>query len=152
MPFTQISAQCDSFNVYWHSNLPNNDVTHIGSNGRATLLMLVPGRMSVDLLDKQFNDPTLEPYNVIAFDYPGYGHTKCGHLRDQLLELDDWVMAACVSSSLRLYTCSSLTLVIQYGRELLPHSEHSRSAYILLNGLGISCCDSLCHPVSYNLS
>lgn len=96
MPFLQLSTSLDSFNVYWHSNLPNNDVTNIGSNGRATLLLLVPARMSVDLLDKQFEDPVLHPYNLIAFDYPGYGRTECPHLHDQLLQLDDWVQAAYV--------------------------------------------------------
>lgn len=94
MPFIQLSTQPDSFNVYWRSSLPDDEVTNIGSNGRATLLMLVPSRMSVDLLDEQFDDPVLQQYNMIAFDYPGYGRTERPRAADKLLAVDDWVLAA----------------------------------------------------------
>lgn len=94
MPYVQLSTQNDQFTVYWRSNLDNDDVQSIHTNGRPTLLILVPGMFSADFLDPQFNDSTLSKYNLLAFDWPGYGRTQCPALKDQVALLDEWVMAA----------------------------------------------------------
>lgn len=95
MPFVQLSAQDDQITVFWRSNLPDDDVDIIHKNGRPTVLILVPGMLSVEFLDHQFNEAsTLNQYNIIAFDTVGHGRTQCPVFRDQVPLVDEWFMAA----------------------------------------------------------
>lgn len=94
MPFVQLSAPADEFNVFWRSNIPDDDISQLGS--KPVLVILVPGMMSIDLLDVQFEDPGLQKFHLLAFDPPGYGRTECPLFStgEQVLSLDDWAMAA----------------------------------------------------------
>lgn len=95
MPFVQLSAQDDQITVFWRSNLPDDDIEIIHKNGLSTVLMLVPGMLSVDFLDHQFHDcSSLSQYNLVAFDAVGHGRTQCPAFRDQVPLIDEWVMAA----------------------------------------------------------
>lgn len=99
MPFVKLSADRDEFDVYWRSNLPEDDPKYIATNERPTILLLAPAFLSVEFLDRQFDDPALNQlYNLIAFDPPGYGRTVAPKYktRAQALGIDDWVMAAYV--------------------------------------------------------
>lgn len=96
MPFVRLSTDRDEFNVYWRSNLPGNDASYAGKNGRPTILLIAPAFLSVEFLNQQFDDPALQIYNLIAFDPPGYGRTICPRYKscEQAGTIDDWVMAA----------------------------------------------------------
>lgn len=100
MPFVKLSTDRDQFDIYWRSNLPGDDIAKTGRNGRRTILLIAPAFHSVDFLDIQFSDPALQAYDLIAFDPPGYGRTMCPQLksREQAVSIDDWVMAAYVTS------------------------------------------------------
>lgn len=95
MPFVQLSTKEDQMNIFWRSNLPNDDLTTLGS--RPTLLIVSCVMMHIDALDSQFNDPVLASrYNILAFDAPGHGLSECAllHTRDQICRLDDYALAA----------------------------------------------------------
>ncbi|KAF8323871.1 alpha/beta-hydrolase [Clavulina sp. PMI_390] len=98
MPFVRLPASSSDFELYWRSNLPGDDLSATHRNGRETVLVLQPGRIPVDWLDSQFNDPALQRYNLIAFDYPGYGQSTARSLHQKLPEIDDWVLAAIVGN------------------------------------------------------
>lgn len=97
MPYVQLSAQDDQMNIFWRSNLPNDDLATPALGARPTLLIVSCVMMHIDALDSQFNDPVLASrYNILAFDAPGHGRTECALLntRDQICRLDDYALAA----------------------------------------------------------
>lgn len=96
MPFVALSTKKDDVNIFWRSNLPNDDLATLASSSRPTLLILNCVMMPIEFLDGQFDDPMLsERYNILAFDAPGHGATECALLntRDQICRLDDWALA-----------------------------------------------------------
>ena len=100
MPFTRISTPEDDIELFWRSNLPQDDPTSISANGRATILLLHGVLLSVEYLETQFSDNSLsDAYNLIAFDIPTAGKTKaprfatCG----QGDVYDNWVEAAMIA-------------------------------------------------------
>jgi hypothetical protein len=96
MPFVRLSAPEDELNIFWRSNLPKDNIDNIPNTTRPTLVILNFTCLSVDFLDKQFDDPAFLDHNIFAFDMPGYGRTECPLLSrpEQLPLMDDWVMAA----------------------------------------------------------
>jgi predicted membrane chloride channel (bestrophin family) len=96
MPFVRLSALEDELNVFWRSNLPGDIINDIASTTRPILVILNFTSLSIDFLDKQFEDPAFLDHNLFAFDLPGYGKTKCPLLSTpkQLPLMDEWVMAA----------------------------------------------------------
>lgn len=98
MPFIRLSAHADDFDIFYRSNLPPSANPNF-SNNRPTILLLPPAFLSIDYLNEQFDDPVLSAtYNLVAFDPPGYGLSRCSMFeqREQANRIDDWVMAALV--------------------------------------------------------
>lgn len=96
MPFLRLSTLEDELDVFWRSNLPNDNIDDIANTTRPTLVILNFTSLSIDFLDKQFEDPAFLDHNLFAFDPPGYGKTKSPLLSTpkQLPLMDEWVMAA----------------------------------------------------------
>ena len=69
MPYLKISSPTDQIQLFWRSNLPNDDISHLKASTKQTILLLNPFFLSIDFLDPQFDDPVLSRnYNLFAFD------------------------------------------------------------------------------------
>lgn len=97
MPFVQLSARADELNIFWRSNIPGDDVTQLADCHRPTLLILNCDMLSIEFFDRQFEDHhDFRDFNLLAFDFPGYGLTECPLLSTpkQYPRLDQSALAA----------------------------------------------------------
>lgn len=101
MPLLAVSAPEDRINLFWRSNLPNDDLAHLTTSARPTALLLHPFSLSITFLDPQFKDPILaDKHNLFAFDLPSFGGsvTPLYGTRRQGAVHDDWVSAALIAA------------------------------------------------------
>ena len=97
MPYARISTPKDEIEVFWRSNLPQDDPSVIATNGRPTILLLHPVLLNVEQLEPQFSDPSLsDAYNMVAYDIPTSGRTKAPRFasQGQFPLFDNWTEGA----------------------------------------------------------
>lgn len=94
MPFVNISVPSESVRIYWRNNF-DDDLQLIHRNGKPTLLFLNPGMLSADFIP-QFDEPSMQSYNLIAMDLPTHGRTETRLFasKEQGATFDDWSAAA----------------------------------------------------------
>ncbi|KAF8314972.1 hypothetical protein DL93DRAFT_2167010 [Clavulina sp. PMI_390] len=100
MPLISLSTPGDQFEAFWLSNVPENDLTTIATNGRRTVLIINASRFSIKggYMDPQLNDAAFQNYNVIALELPGWVGTTAPLLPQQADKYDEWVGAACIGN------------------------------------------------------
>jgi pimeloyl-ACP methyl ester carboxylesterase len=94
MPFVGVSTPSDRIELHYRTN---NPLEAILENARPTLLFLNGGMLSSEFTP-QFNDPSMQCFNLIALDFPTFGKTKTPLFgsKEQAAVLDDWARAASV--------------------------------------------------------
>lgn len=96
MPFVRLSAEGEEFNIFWRSNMPNDDLSHIHESDGPTLLIAGFSALSIDFLQNQFDDLLLARYNILAVELPEHGRTECSlfSTKEQMPVVDMWSLAA----------------------------------------------------------
>lgn len=142
MPYIDIVSKDDYASLWYRTNTLYSNV---GSFDRAkpTIIMLHPQFLDSTWLDKQFNDPRMDSYNIIAFDMRVCGRSRC---RPSALH-DSWVEAADIA-----YAHHVSRVMDGFSRRLWPYLSGFASplmSYFCRRKLVGELCSSFCNTVCY---
>lgn len=133
MPYIDFVSKDDYVSLWYRTNTLYSNV---GSFDRAkpTIIMLHPLFLDSTWLDRQFNDPRMDLYNIIAFDMRVCGKSRC---RPSALH-DSWVDAADIA-----YAHHVSRVTIRYSPEVTNNNFqalHLPSCHIFaVENLSVNC-------------